>query len=195
MRCVCRYVDSSPRPKSNRKDPRYRVAAEEAGAELELITEAATSGMKAVLEVCMDYHDGGMEDDASVTDAVDTYGSLVMSEVQTRLKALQTLWVSQKVARKKAIDDKVITMMAEIRDSRNREQQGAERARTELKATKSTQLSEDMASQREELKAGVRKEIATQFADLGGFPLLRGEARSALEQRRDDRLAGIQAIQ
>ena len=42
-----------------------------------------------------------------VTDAVDTYSSLVMSEVQTRLKALQNLWISQKVAKKKAIDDLV----------------------------------------------------------------------------------------
>ena len=185
----------SPDKKSNRNNPRYRVAAQEAGAELELITDAASAGVKAVLEVCMDFHDGGMEDAASVTDAVDSYGSLVMSEVQTRLKNLQGVWMSQKVARKKATDEKVVAMMAEIRDGRNREQEGAERARDELKATTSMQLGEDIAEQRAELKAGVRAEIAVQFADLGGFPLLRGVAKSALEQRRDDRMAGVQAMQ
>eukprot|EP01046_Picozoa_sp_COSAG06_P053338 COSAG06_NODE_9196_length_1960_cov_2.310048_1_plen_312_part_01 len=188
------YVNSSPRPPSNKKDPKYRKAATEAATELEHITDAASKGVQAVLEACLDYDEGGKEDAALVTDAVETYSSLVMSEVQTRLKTLQNLWISQKVAKKKAIDEKVIALMAEIRDGRDREREDAERARAELKATKSQQVYEDLKEQRAELKKGVRAEIATQFADLGGFPLLRGEAKSELEQRREDREAMLAAL-
>lgn len=189
-----RFVDSAPRRASEKRDPRYRKATTEAATELERITDAASKGAQAVLEACLDYDDGDKEDESLVTDAVDTYSSLVMSEVQTRLKALQNLWVSQRAAKKKAIDDKVLSLMAEIRDGREREREDAERARSELRATKSQQVQEDIESQRAELKKGVRAEIATQFADLGGFPLLRGEAKSELELRREDREVGLAAL-
>lgn len=179
---------------SKQKDPRHRKAVAEAAPELERITEAASKGAQAVVEACLEFDEGGKEDESLVTDAVETYGSLVMSEVQSRLKTLQNLWVSQKVAKKKAIDDKVLSLMAEIRDGREREREDAERSRSELQATKSQQVQEDLESRRAELKKGVRAEIATQFADLGGFPLLRGEAKSELEQRRDDREAGLAAL-
>jgi hypothetical protein len=188
------YVEGAPRQPSRKNDERYRSAVAEAAPELERITDAASKGAQAVLEACLDYDEGGKADESLVTDAVETYGSLVMSEVQTRLKSLQNFWSSQKVAKKKSIDDRVLSLMAEIRDGREREREDAERTRSELRATKSQQVAEDLESQRVELKKGVRAEIATQFADLGGFPLLRGEAKSELEQRREDREAGLAAL-
>jgi hypothetical protein len=188
------FVDGAARQPSRKNDDRYRRAVTEAAPELERITDAASKGVQAVLEACLDYDEGGRADESLVTDAVETYSNLVMSEVQTRLKSLQNLWISQKVAKKKSIDDRVLSLMAEIRDGREREREDAERARSALRATNSQQVTEDLESQRVELVKGVRAEIATQFADLGGFPLLRGEAKSELEQRREDREAGLAAL-
>lgn len=150
--------------------------------------------MQAVLEACLDYDERGKEDESLVTDAVETYSSLVMSEVQTRLKILQTLWISQKAAKKKAIDDRVLLLMAEIREGREHEREDADRTRLELRKTKSQDMQAGLESQRAELKKALRAEIAVQFADLGGFPLLRGEAKSELEQRRENREAELAAL-
>ena len=188
------YIEGAPRQQSRKKDDRYRSAVAEAAPELERITDAASKGAQAVLDACLDYDEGGKMDESLVSDAVETYSSLVMSEVQKRLKSLQNFWVSQKVAKKKSIDDRVLSLMAEIHDGREREREDAERTRSVLRATKSRQVEEDLESQRAELKKGVRAEIATQFADLGGFPLLRGEAKSELEQRREDREAELAAL-